>query len=68
MYNNFRLTGIFTDLHTKKYKYISEKGLYIIKAETHNHPTAISPHAGAATGSGGELRDGVQLELVLCLK
>ncbi len=48
---------LFTDLHTKKYKYISEKGLYIIKAETHNHPTAISPHAGAATGSGGELRD-----------
>ena len=36
---------------------MSEKGLYIIKAETHNHPTAISPYAGAATGSGGELRD-----------
>lgn len=28
-----------------------------IKVETHNHPTAISPHAGAATGSGGEIRD-----------
>ena len=27
------------------------------KVETHNHPTAISPFAGAATGSGGELRD-----------
>lgn len=28
-----------------------------IKAETHNHPTGISPYAGAATGSGGEIRD-----------
>jgi phosphoribosylformylglycinamidine synthase len=46
-----------SDISSKKYKYISESGLYIIKAETHNHPTAISPHAGAATGSGGELRD-----------
>ena len=27
-------------------------------AETHNHPTAISPFSGAATGSGGEIRDG----------
>ena len=30
---------------------------YAIKVETHNHPTAISPFAGAATGSGGEIRD-----------
>lgn len=28
-----------------------------IKVETHNHPTAISPWPGAATGSGGEIRD-----------
>ncbi len=28
-----------------------------IKVETHNHPTAISPHPGAATGAGGEIRD-----------
>ena len=28
-----------------------------IKAETHNHPTAISPYPGAATGAGGEIRD-----------
>jgi len=27
------------------------------KVETHNHPTAISPFPGAATGSGGEIRD-----------
>jgi len=30
---------------------------YAIKVETHNHPTAISPYAGASTGSGGEIRD-----------
>ncbi|WP_291740636.1 phosphoribosylformylglycinamidine synthase, partial [Limnobacter sp. UBA1615] len=30
---------------------------FVIKVETHNHPTAISPYAGAATGSGGEIRD-----------
>ena len=30
---------------------------YIIKVETHNHPTAISPFSGAATGAGGEIRD-----------
>lgn len=29
----------------------------VIKVETHNHPTAIAPFAGAATGSGGEIRD-----------
>ncbi|KAF8223861.1 phosphoribosylformylglycinamidin [Tricholoma matsutake] len=29
----------------------------LIKVETHNHPTAVSPYAGAATGSGGEIRD-----------
>jgi phosphoribosylformylglycinamidine synthase len=29
----------------------------LIKVETHNHPTAISPSPGAATGSGGEIRD-----------
>ena len=29
----------------------------VMKVETHNHPTAIAPFAGAATGSGGEIRD-----------
>jgi phosphoribosylformylglycinamidine synthase len=36
----------------------SEEAAHIqIKVETHNHPTAISPFPGAATGSGGEIRD-----------
>lgn len=30
---------------------------FLVKVETHNHPTAISPYPGAATGSGGEIRD-----------
>src|SRR4249919_971276 len=30
---------------------------FCIKVETHNHPTAVSPFAGASTGSGGEIRD-----------
>ena len=29
----------------------------VLKVETHNHPTAIAPFAGAATGAGGEIRD-----------
>ena len=43
----------------KNKKYLIKKSPenYIIKAETHNHPTAISPYEGAATGSGGEIRD-----------
>ena len=40
-------------------KYVSsnEHRAILIKVETHNHPTAIAPHPGAATGSGGEIRD-----------
>ncbi len=37
---------------------LDDAGIHIqIKVETHNHPTAISPDPGAATGSGGEIRD-----------
>ena len=35
----------------------SEVTHYLMKVETHNHPTAISPFSGAATGAGGEIRD-----------
>ena len=35
----------------------SERVHTLIKVETHNHPTAVSPFPGAATGSGGEIRD-----------
>jgi phosphoribosylformylglycinamidine synthase len=39
------------------YSFIEEEMHYLMKVETHNHPTAISPFAGAATGAGGEIRD-----------
>ncbi len=39
------------------YKWQQEDSAILMKVETHNHPTAISPYAGAATGSGGEIRD-----------
>jgi phosphoribosylformylglycinamidine synthase len=39
------------------YKRTNELTHIVIKCETHNHPTAISPFPGAATGSGGEIRD-----------
>ena len=47
----------YPDPLTKEYKSIKEKNNFCIKVETHNHPTAISPFSGAATGSGGEIRD-----------
>ncbi|VFP86550.1 Phosphoribosylformylglycinamidine synthase [Candidatus Erwinia haradaeae] len=39
------------------YRYHQEMTHIVMKVETHNHPTAISPWPGAATGSGGEIRD-----------
>ncbi|WP_262966403.1 phosphoribosylformylglycinamidine synthase [Methylobacter psychrophilus] len=42
---------------TGEYGYIEEDVHLLMKVETHNHPTAISPFPGAATGSGGEIRD-----------
>lgn len=40
-----------------KYTLQPENVPYLAKVETHNHPTAVSPFPGAATGSGGEIRD-----------
>ncbi len=39
--------------------YVKENALHhvLMKVETHNHPTAISPFPGASTGAGGEIRD-----------
>jgi phosphoribosylformylglycinamidine synthase len=42
---------------TRRYEYIEGLTHTLMKVETHNHPTAISPFPGAATGSGGEIRD-----------
>ncbi|MCH8506068.1 MAG: phosphoribosylformylglycinamidine synthase, partial [Ectothiorhodospiraceae bacterium] len=41
----------------RTYRAFDEPVHLVMKVETHNHPTAISPFAGAATGAGGEIRD-----------
>jgi phosphoribosylformylglycinamidine synthase len=50
-------TRFFADPHTHRYSGVREPIDILMKVETHNHPTAISPFPGAATGSGGEIRD-----------
>lgn len=47
----------FPNPEGKEYAYNQEDIQILMKVETHNHPTAIAPHSGAATGSGGEIRD-----------
>ncbi|MFC3150216.1 phosphoribosylformylglycinamidine synthase [Litoribrevibacter euphylliae] len=47
----------FPEPGANKYAYHEEDIHILMKVETHNHPTAIAPHSGAATGSGGEIRD-----------
>ncbi len=42
---------------TREYGYSDEDAHILMKVETHNHPTAISPWPGASTGAGGEIRD-----------
>ncbi|KAG5994863.1 hypothetical protein E4U52_000683 [Claviceps spartinae] len=45
------------DFTTGTWTLTPEVAHILVKVETHNHPTAISPFPGAATGSGGEIRD-----------
>lgn len=47
----------YVDPTTGEYAAHDEDIHILCKVETHNHPTAISPFPGAATGSGGEIRD-----------
>ncbi|OEE59878.1 phosphoribosylformylglycinamidine synthase [Enterovibrio norvegicus FF-454] len=47
----------FPNPESRQYDYHQEATHILMKVETHNHPTAISPWPGAATGSGGEIRD-----------
>ncbi|MFK5912786.1 MAG: phosphoribosylformylglycinamidine synthase [Woeseiaceae bacterium] len=47
----------FAQPHSHQYEYSEENIHILMKVETHNHPTAIAPFPGAATGSGGEIRD-----------
>ncbi len=45
------------DVATGQWGAAKETVHFLAKVETHNHPTAVSPFPGAATGSGGEIRD-----------
>ncbi|WP_339406826.1 phosphoribosylformylglycinamidine synthase [Pseudomonas helleri] len=47
----------FPNPDTRQYGAVQEPVHILMKVETHNHPTAIAPFPGAATGSGGEIRD-----------
>ncbi|MCW4628748.1 MULTISPECIES: phosphoribosylformylglycinamidine synthase [Marinomonas] len=47
----------FPSPETREYDFSQENIDILMKVETHNHPTAIAPFSGAATGSGGEIRD-----------
>jgi phosphoribosylformylglycinamidine synthase len=52
-----RVAQRFFPNEEKAYASTRELTHFVIKCETHNHPTAISPFPGAATGAGGEIRD-----------
>lgn len=47
----------YAEAETGQYDFHQQPVHILMKVETHNHPTAISPWPGAATGSGGEIRD-----------
>jgi phosphoribosylformylglycinamidine synthase len=47
----------YPDTQSHAYGYHNEAIHILMKVETHNHPTAIAPYPGAATGAGGEIRD-----------
>ena len=51
------IRGFAADPVSRRYEYREGLTHTLMKVETHNHPTAISPFPGAATGSGGEIRD-----------
>ncbi len=53
----FRTGRFFPEPGSGQYRYHEDDTHILMKVETHNHPTAISPFPGAATGAGGEIRD-----------
>lgn len=53
----FGQTRFYCDTQDQVYRFHDEKVHILMKVETHNHPTAIEPFAGAGTGMGGEIRD-----------
>ena len=53
----YRNQRFLSDPDSREYRHVDEPVHVLMKVETHNHPTAIAPYPGAATGSGGEIRD-----------
>mgnify|MGYP002620882474 CR=1 FL=1 len=53
----FSAGRFYPEAETGRYGYQRQDIAILMKVETHNHPTAISPFPGAATGAGGEIRD-----------
>ncbi len=53
----FQAQRFYPATDSREYGFSEEAIHILMKVETHNHPTAIAPWAGAATGSGGEIRD-----------
>ncbi len=53
----YAASRFFPEPGTGSYAHHQEDVHLLMKVETHNHPTAISPFPGAATGAGGEIRD-----------
>ena len=53
----YNANRFFPDPVNHHYTSNTEDVNILMKVETHNHPTAISPYPGASTGSGGEIRD-----------
>ncbi|WP_224363683.1 phosphoribosylformylglycinamidine synthase [Hyalangium versicolor] len=53
----FEAERFFPDVESGEWRSQREPTHILMKVETHNHPTAISPYPGAATGAGGEIRD-----------
>ena len=53
-----KIARFYPDAATNQgYRFHEEDTHILMKVETHNHPMAIAPFAGAATGAGGEIRD-----------
>lgn len=53
----FGTQRFYADPQTHQYQFQKQSSHLLMKVETHNHPTAIEPFAGAGTGIGGEIRD-----------
>ena len=57
VWSGYRAARFYPDAGGRYRTEAEEPAHLVLKAETHNHPTAICPRPGAATGAGGEIRD-----------